>query len=250
MSRIAARTNPASLFFLFSLVVGWASPDASSSQAQDEQGQGNHTSYWPLITNQSSSESEFPEHAPILQNTGSGGQAAPAFEEPLDFKLMQAVTVIEVAEKLAREVYVQGEFIMPITQQPPHRNTYVSTQLGVLTQFDMAARNGVTGLLAHNYLSGAQFYLLDVGEEIDVLYADGHIQHYRVSKTLSFQKLESLDLYSDYLDMQTGKMLSTAEVFKQVYRGPHHLTLQTCLEQNGNLSWGLYFVIATPLEKS
>lgn len=250
MSRIAARTITAFLFFSFSLVVGWASPVASHSQAQVEQGQDIHTSFWPLIKIQSIPESEFLELAPVLQNTGASGQAVSAREAPLDFKLKQASTIIEVAEKLAREVYVQGEFILPITQQPPHRNTYVSTQPGMLTQFGMAARSGVTGLLAHNYLSGAQFYLLDVGEEIDVLYADGNIQHYRVSKILSFQKLEPLEIYSDFLDMQTGKILSTAEVFKQVYRGPHHLTLQTCLEQNGNLSWGLYFVIATPLQKT
>lgn len=246
MSYFAARIATPFLIASLALAGGWASPAVLPLQSGDEAGQSVHASYWPLIQIPPITESRNSAPLPSRQNTG-GGLARYA---PVSLESEQVPTVIEVAEEIAREVYVQGEFILPIAQQPADKNTYVSVEPSTLTQFGMAARNGVTGLLAHNYLSGALFFLLDVGQEIDILYADGQIQHYLISEILSFQKLQPPDIQSDYLDMQSGKILSTAEVFRKVYRGEHHLTLQTCLEQNGNLSWGLYFVIAIPLQKT
>jgi hypothetical protein len=250
MSHSTARIIAMFLILSLFMAEDLASSAVLFPHTSEQTRQAVQTSYWPLIQIQPIAEPRSSLPQPDLQNTGSIEPSGLSLGAPIYLEPEQPSAGLEGAERIAREVYVQGEFILPITQQPVDRNTYVSLEPGMLTQFGMASRNGVTGLLAHNYLSGALFFLLDVGQEIDVLYANGQIQHYQISEIMSFQKLRPSDLHSDYLDMQTGKFLSTSEVYRTVYRGQHHLALQTCLEQNGNLSWGLYFVIAIPLQKT
>ena len=59
--------------------------------------------------------------------------------------------------KSARGVYVPGFMALPIVQQPSGNTGFVSEQPGTATQFQLAQRYGVLGLLAHNYLSGREF---------------------------------------------------------------------------------------------
>ena len=42
--------------------------------------------------------------------------------------------------------------------------------------------------------------------------------------------------------------MSVSEVFQQIYTQPDRLVLQTCIEAEGNPSWGIQFTIAAPLE--
>src|SRR5574341_335350 len=80
-----------------------------------------------------------------------------------------------------RGVFVPGRFALSVIQQPENNATFVSNKRDLVTQFEKAARNGVTGLLAHNYLSGRLFYQLTSGQEVFVVYGDGAIQRYRVT---------------------------------------------------------------------
>jgi hypothetical protein len=146
-----------------------------------------------------------------------------------------------------RGVFVPGQFALSVVQQPEHNATFVSNKRDLVTQFEKAARNGVTGLLAHNFLSGRLFYQLAAGQEVFVVYGDGAIQRYRVTGIFRFQKLNPASLRSNLVDLSSGEMLTTAQVFNRFYRGDHHLTFQTCLEQGERRDWGLTFFLATPI---
>lgn len=151
-------------------------------------------------------------------------------------------------KEIVRGVFIANEFALPVIQQPEDNPVYVSTKHGLITQFGLANGSGITGLLAHNYLSGALFYNLDIGEELFVIYGDGGIKTYRVSSIHQFQKLNPNSSKSNYLDLASGRILTTKQVFNRFYRGVHRVTFQTCLENEGNLNWGLTFITATPLK--
>jgi hypothetical protein len=146
-----------------------------------------------------------------------------------------------------RGVHIQDVLSLKVVQQPEGNATFVSTELGNVTQFQSAARNGVTGLLAHNYLSGELFYNIAIGQEVDLIYENGRIKRYQVSDIESFQKLTPSSLRSDLIDLSTGRKFTTSQVFKRFYTGKDHITFQTCLEGEGISNWGLTFFVATPL---
>jgi hypothetical protein len=151
-------------------------------------------------------------------------------------------------EGVVRGVFVPGMFAFPIIQQPEGNDIYVSLKPDLVTQFRQAKRHDVTGLLAHNYLSGEDFYQLKMGQEIWIVYGDKEIRRYQVSGLHEFQKLNPIDLYSNLLDLNTHEELSMTEVYHQFYWGSHHLIFQTCLVGEGRLDWGLFFVVAVPLD--
>ncbi len=157
-------------------------------------------------------------------------------------------TVRDGEDGMVRGVYVEGVLALPVIQQPEKEPTYVSTKWDVVTQFSSAARNGVTGLLAHNYLSGADFYQLTTGQEIWVVYGDGSYRRYKIEDISQYQKLTPSSLQSELIELSTGKRLTTSQVFNRHYNGDHKLTLQTCLENEGLSNWGLTFWTATPLD--
>ena len=144
-------------------------------------------------------------------------------------------------------VHISGVFSLKVEQQPEDKATHVSTALGSVTQFRSAARNGVTGLLAHNYLSGKLFYNIALGQEVNLVYGDGSIKRYQVSDIQSFQKLTPSSLRGDLIDLETGRKYSTAQVYNRFYTGSDHVTFQTCLEGEGISNWGLTFFVATPV---
>jgi hypothetical protein len=144
-------------------------------------------------------------------------------------------------------VYVPGSFALPVIQQPEGDATYVSEEDEVITQFQSAAQYGVTGLLAHNYLSGELFYDLKPDQDIFIVMGDGETLAYRVRGIYRYQKLTPNSLRSRLIDMETNQSLSTAEVFSRFYKGEHKVTFQTCLEGAGMLNWGLIFIVAEPV---
>ena len=147
----------------------------------------------------------------------------------------------------ARGVFVEGVLAVPVRQQPTDDPAFVSTENDTVTQFKSAAVNGVTGLLAHNFLTGIQFYKMEIGQEVDVVYGDGHIARYQIDGIFQFQKLDPDNLRSDLINLKTGKRETTNQVFSRFYAGEDHVTFQTCLERDGLSSWGLTFVVADPL---
>lgn len=148
--------------------------------------------------------------------------------------------------KTVRGMFVEGTLALPVIQQPARNSAFVSSEWGLLTEFTSAHKNGVTGLLAHNFLSGGQFYSLDMGQEIWIVYGDGTLRRYRVQSIDQYQKLNPASLQSDLVQLSTGKKVSTSQVFNQFYKGEHRLTLQTCLEKDGISNWGLTFWTAVP----
>ncbi len=147
---------------------------------------------------------------------------------------------------LVRGVYVQNVLALPIVQQPMDDPYYVSNHDGEVTQFSTAAQYGNIGLLAHNNLSGKSFSQLSVGQEVDVMYGDGKVETFVVTEVLHFQALQPESQQSFFLYLDTSETISANEMFNRVYTGGRHLTFQTCIKANGNMSWGRLFVVAAP----
>jgi hypothetical protein len=69
-----------------------------------------------------------------------------------------------------------------------------------------------------------------------------------VKQILHYQALSPSSPYSDFLDLDdpNGTRISVETLFYKVYTQNGTLVLQTCIEANGNSSWGRLFVIAVP----
>jgi hypothetical protein len=148
---------------------------------------------------------------------------------------------------IAERIVAAGLFTLPIIQQPAGRGEFVSTRMDMVTQYRQPGEEGVTGLLAHNYLSGQQFYQLEIGQELQVMYTNNQSQRYRITRIEKYRKIDANSLSSDLVDLSTERRMTSGQVYDQVYTGRHHLTLQTCLEGNGRLNYGLTFIIAEPI---
>jgi hypothetical protein len=144
-------------------------------------------------------------------------------------------------------VYVENVLALPVVQQPERNYMYVSEELGVITQFQSATRRGVTGLLAHNYLSGDLFFGLEIGQTVTLIYGDGVVREYLVTDIQSYEKLIKGSITSDYVNIETGERLSTQELFAQMYTGEDKVTFQTCIKKGSDWSWGRIFVTARPI---
>jgi hypothetical protein len=147
-----------------------------------------------------------------------------------------------------RGVYIPGFFALPVVQQPSGNTGFVSAKPESVTQFQLAARYNVLGFLAHNYLSGKEFFRLIEGLQVVVVKGDGSIDRYRITAIDEYQKVTPGSNWSQYIDLETGERLTTYQVFGQYYQGDHHLTFQTCLARDGIDTWGLRFVVAELIE--
>ncbi len=144
-------------------------------------------------------------------------------------------------------VYAPQDFAFPVVQQPGGEANYVATEPDVVTQFAAPSSYGTVGLLAHDNLAGAQFYKLQPGETFFLVFGDGAIKPFLVQAIRQFQALQPQDPYSNFVDLkQPGTQLTSADVFAQIYTQPDQVVLQTCLERDGDPSWGRTFVIAAP----
>jgi hypothetical protein len=81
---------------------------------------------------------------------------------------------------------------------------------------------------------------------IQLVYGDGRIETYQVTHIYRYRATSPNSVSSDFVDLDTQKTLTASELFKKVYKGSRHVTFQTCISQDGNASWGRYFVIAEP----
>lgn len=149
-----------------------------------------------------------------------------------------------------RGVYADKVLAFPIVQQPSGNAAYVSNTDGKVTQFGMASQFGNIGLLAHNHLAGKSFSQLAVGQEIRLVYGDARIEYFVVKEVLKFRALQPTSVYSSFKNLDKDETLTAEQMFKRVYTGDRHVTFQTCIEANGQLSWGRLFVIAVPKDKS
>lgn len=177
------------------------------------------------------------------QNSAAGSWS-PAF----DARLTSFIQSVKNENSSAiKGIYVRDVLSMPVVQQPAGNAGWVSETDNAITQFGMASRYNTTGLLAHNTHAGAEFSQLKKGQIVVVINGKGELQRYKIATIYRFQALQPTNPYSDFIDLETNQKLSATDLFYQVYTGEHHLTFQTCIEQNGDSSWGRLFVLAYPL---
>ncbi len=187
----------------------------------------------------------FSVFLPALVNGTSSTEKNPPAEADAFDVFVNSVTN-GIADQLVG-VYAEDVLAMPVVQQPSGNAGYISSATNTITQFAAATSFGTTGLLAHNTHAGAKFYDLEVGQEVDIILGDGSTKAYRIESIRQFQALEPTSPYSDFIDLETNERLTATQLFYQVYTGEHHLTFQTCLQRDGNTSWGRTFVLATPI---
>lgn len=145
-----------------------------------------------------------------------------------------------------RGIYIPGVLAARVVQQPTGRDDFVSPWENVLTQFNLASRFGSTGLLAHNDLDGKAFASLQYGQEIYLVYGDGHVSAFIVSEIFQYQASEPDSMSSAFVSLDDGDVLSSSELFTEIYNRPGKLILQTCMEVDDAPRWGRLFVIAEP----
>ena len=182
----------------------------------------------------------LPRHAYALADP-QDGMPLPTLAEFVD-------QVSDGQAGVLRGVYIPGILAAPVVQQPEGRADFVSPWENVITQFSLASRLGTTGLLAHNYLAGEAFKLLKQGQKINLVDGSGTVTTFMVVETHRYEALEPYSPTSRFLDMEGGTTLTSSELFMRVYGQPGHVVFQTCIQANGNASWGRLFVIASPVE--
>ncbi len=151
---------------------------------------------------------------------------------------------------IARGVYVDNLFALKIVQQPKENAGYVSQTPDVVTEFRSARQQKNVGLLAHNYLAGQYFSQLKIGQIIRVVYGDGKIENFVVTEIARYQAISPNSPYSDFINLGTGEKSTVETIFKKAYTGSRHLTLQTCIAKDKELSWGRLFIFAEPVKAS
>lgn len=145
-------------------------------------------------------------------------------------------------------IYVKDKFQLKVTQQPIDQPGFVSALEGTVTQFSNAIEHGSIGLLAHNFLSGSEFYEIDLRDKIELIYGDGRTKKYVVSEIRQYQALEPASPYSSFVNLaDPSQTLSYSELFNSIYDAQDRLVLQTCISYQDSSSWGRYFVIAVPV---
>jgi len=148
---------------------------------------------------------------------------------------------------VVRGVYVRDAFALPVVQQPKDNPAYVSSASDYVTEFSMARRYGTIGMLAHNHLAGEHFSLIEKGDKVSLVYGNGKIGTFVVTKIIRYQALSPNSPYTPFLDLETGETKTVEQVFFEMYSGKGHLTLQTCIAQDDEPSWGRLFIIAEPM---
>jgi hypothetical protein len=187
-----------------------------------------------------------PNYSVFLPTIINGGSAAPTVAKSDPLADLVSTVINGIADQVVG-VYSIDVLGMPVVQQPDGDSAFINNAENTITQFTAAASFGNTGLLAHNTKAGIQFFDLKIGQEVVIIYGDGSTRKYRIDRIRTFQALDPTNTYSDFIDLENSALLSSNKLFLEVYGGQHHLTFQTCIEQNGIASWGRIFIMATPL---
>jgi hypothetical protein len=149
-----------------------------------------------------------------------------------------------------RGVYASSVMAYEILPQPAGYPAFVTSEEDAITRFQIAEEYETIGLLAHNYLAGSDFFLLEDGQIIHLIYGDGRIEPFIVRHSLRYQALSPNSVTSDFIDLETGEYLTSAQLFLNVYNRPGDVVLQTCILAEGDPSWGRLFIVAEPYEAS
>jgi hypothetical protein len=103
--------------------------------------------------------------------------------------------------------------------------------------------------LAHNNLEGQHFGQIEIGNLI--LYLDGDPETMGMYKVVEIIEAQASDPRSEYTNLLIdGKWLTPEQTYDRVgYTDPEKLVLQTCIERDGNWSWGRLFVVAVEVSR-
>ena len=150
--------------------------------------------------------------------------------------------VLEGKGKTAIHVSVPGKFSFTVVQS----GNAAPSSGGVVGQYAEAKKRNNVGLIAHNYLAGANFFILGFGDEVIVTYSDGTTQTFVVKNIKKFQATDPYNYGKPFIQNNgKGSQVNTRNVFNKVYKAGG-LTFQTCIAKDGIDTWGLMFVIAVP----
>ena len=83
---------------------------------------------------------------------------------------------------------------------------------------------------------------------MQVIWGDGSYEDFEVTEIKQFQALSPRSPRSDFLDLKTGEKINANTLFIEIYKGNFHITLQTCIAQGVQDSWGRHFVLAPPID--
>ncbi len=167
-------------------------------------------------------------------------------EQPAPGGIPQTAVSLVVGE-VAR-VSSPGVLDLVVEPQPVNVPGYVTTEMGKASQFQSATPYSTVGILAHNYLSGAQFFNVQHGGLITVTFKNGQVGTYQVARIERYQALSPTNEFSDFIDLETREKLAAGELFNRIYAPGNRLVLQTCIDAYGDRSWGRFFVIAASIE--
>lgn len=144
-------------------------------------------------------------------------------------------------------LYLNDSTAVQIAQQPAGNDNFVTSFPNYVTEYRAASNFGTIGLLAHNYLAGQYFFQISMGQEIELVYGDNHIEKFIVTNIQRYQALSPNSPTSDFIDLVSGEYLTASQLFNKVYRNQSgHLVLQTCIYADENPTWGRLFIIAEP----
>lgn len=185
---------------------------------------------------------------PLIAVTGAGaGEPVTVSTTPSLVEFSQ--TVLNGTDQLAG-VYVENSFAFPVVQQPGGSPGFVSSIDDQVTQFKMAESFGVTGLLAHNTHAGADFFSLQKGQTITLIYGNGQTVAYQITAIEHYRATSPSNPYSSFVSLDEENLSFTAAgLFKRIYQNSGQLVLQTCIKNNGIASWGRLFILAQPLDR-
>jgi hypothetical protein len=74
------------------------------------------------------------------------------------------------------------------------------------------------------------------------------VEYFEIEQILRFQALQPESVSSSFRNLDKNEVLSATEMFNRAYVGGSRLVFQTCIEAEGNVSWGRFFAVAVPKE--
>lgn len=144
-------------------------------------------------------------------------------------------------------VYIPQTIALPVAQQPAGNAGFVTRQPELTTQFQLAEQYGTIGILAHNDLAGAQFSNIQMGHYAVVIYGDGREEYFLIEEIEKYQALSPTSTYSDFRNLENNEKMTASQLFSHIYGPGDRLVFQTCMDAEGNPSWGRMFIIGKPV---
>jgi hypothetical protein len=145
-------------------------------------------------------------------------------------------------------LYIPGLAALLVELQQPDEPYSVTDHPLATTLFSDSIFAGSIGLLAHSHLAGQFFSQIPLEQPVILVYGDGHTAAYQVDRLETYQALQPNDPYSQFASLLDGSRWTSQRLFTHIYGSGPNLILQTCLEKDGQSSWGRLFVIAVPAQ--